>query len=318
MSDARTVPLALAERLRLRGRLAKAFWRARGQHRLLLFVPVGLFLVAFFLVPAVMLFRISLADNPGGSGYGEGTLFYRPGTWTAANYVRFFTDDYFTQIAIFTLELGLATAVVTTALAYLVAYRIYRAGALKKSALLMVVIFPKFTNPLVLMYGFLLVFGANGLINKVFLASGMVSTPVPMVYNLFSVLLGEMVLVLPYCVLSIAAVLHTIDGSLREAAAGLGATPGRVFLEITLPLSLQGVWVSLLLSFIWGIGAFASPYVLGNPDLYTLAIEVERQANHRLNWAMGAAVAFVLIAMILVPVLAFIRIQRDRPVQADS
>lgn len=318
MSEARTAPLALGPRARLLGRLATVLWRARGQHRLLLFLPLGLFLVTFCLIPAILLFRISLADNPGGSGYGEGTLFYRAGTWTVGNYVRFFTDDYFTQVAIFTLELGVATAVLTTALAYLIAYRIYRAGALKKSALLMVVIFPKFTNPLVLMYGFLLVFGANGLINKVLLASGLISAPVPMVYNLFSVLLGEMVLVLPYCVLSIAAVLHTIDGSLREAAAGLGATPMRTFREVTLPLSLQGVWVSILLSFIWGIGAFASPYVLGNPELYTLAIEVERQANHRLNWAMAAAVAFVLIGMILVPVLAFIRVQRDRPVEQPS
>jgi ABC-type spermidine/putrescine transport system permease subunit I len=295
----------LSERL---GRLVLA---ARRRPRLLLLSPVAVFVVAFFALPLVMLFRVSLASNPGGTGYGEGTAFYVPGTWTLANYARFFRDPYFLGQALFTLELGLLTALATTVVSYALAFWVYRARPAVKTALLLIVILPKFTNVLVLMYGFLVVFGANGLLNRLLLATGVVREPVQMVYNLFSVILGEIVLILPYCVLALAAVLHAIDPAIQEAARGLGASPARAFWEVTLPLSLPGVWIAVLLSFIWGVGAFVAPYLLGTPELYTLAIEVDRQTNWRLNWAMGATVAFVLMAIIMALVLVFLRLQRE-------
>jgi spermidine/putrescine transport system permease protein len=302
----------------LRARAGSLVARA-GRHRaLLLFSPVILFSLTFFLFPVLSLFRVSLASNPGGTGYGEGRAFYVPGTWTVDNYLRFFGDDYFRQLAIFTVELGILTALATTVVSYALAYQIYRARPLMKSVLLMVAILPKFTNVLVLMYGFLVVFGANGLLNRLLLATGIVREPVQMVYNLFSVVLGEIVLILPYCVLVIAAVLHAIDPALDDAARGLGAGPLRVFWEVTLPLSLPGVWVSVLLGFIWGVGAFVAPYLLGKAELYTLAVEVDRQTNWRLNWAMGAAIAFILMGIILVLVFAFIRFQRDASTEARA
>lgn len=288
-----------------------------GRHRaVLLFSPVAVFLLTFCLFPVLFLFRVSLASNPGGTGYGEGHAFYVPGTWTLDNYVRFFRDDHFRQLAIFTVELGILTALATTFVSYALAYQIYRAGPRLKGILLMVAILPKFTNVLVLMYGFLVVFGAHGLLNRLLLATGAVREPVPMVYNLFSVVLGEIVLILPYSVLVIAAVLHAIDPALDDAARGLGAGPVRVFSEVTLPLSLPGVWVSVLLGFIWGVGAFVAPYLLGNAELYTLAVEVDRQTNWRLNWAMGAAIAFILMAIIVVLVLPFMQMQRDKAAEA--
>ena len=302
----------------LRERAAALAARA-GRHRVaMLFSPVIVFLLTFFLFPVLSLFRVSLASNPGGTGYGEGRAFYVPGTWTLDNYLRFFGDDYFRQLAVFTVELGILTALATTVVSYALAYQIYRARPLMKSALLMIAILPKFTNVLVLMYGLLVVFGANGLLNRLLLATSIVREPVPMVYNLFSVVLGEIVLILPYCVLVIAAVLHAIDPALDDAARGLGAGPLRVFWEVTLPLSLPAIWVSVLLGFIWGVGAFVAPYLLGKADLYTLAVEVDRQTNWRLNWAMGAAIAFILMAIILVLVFAFMRVQRDAAPEARA
>ncbi|HSE96571.1 MAG TPA: ABC transporter permease [Methylomirabilota bacterium] len=298
--------------------LGELLGRVGRYRRLLLFSPIMLFFGTFFLFPLFALLRVSLARNPGGTGYGEGTAFYIPGTWTLDNYVKFFGDRFFLQTALFTVELGLITAVATTVVSYALAYQVYRARPLVKSVLLMVVILPKFTNVLVMMYGFLVVFGSSGLLNRMLLLAGVVREPVPMVYNLFSVVLGEIVLVMPYCVLVIAAVLHGIDPALAEAARGLGATPARVFREVTLPLSLPGVWVSVLLSYIWGVGAFVAPYLLGNPELYTLAVEVDRQTNWRLNWAMGGTVAFVLMAIILALVVLFVRAQGEARQEAAA
>lgn len=276
----------------------------------LLLSPVVVFLLVFFLFPFFSLFRISLAVNEGGTGYGEGTLFYEPGTWTLDNYVQFFSDEYFRGMALFTVEFGIAVCIIATVVSYALAYQIYRSGPVLKSVLLMVVILPKFTNVIVLMYGLLVVFGRSGLVNDALMFTGVIDEPIPMLFNLFGVLLGETIIVMPYCVLVIAAVLHSIDDALVEAAEGLGASRARAFFEVTLPLSLPAVWVSVLLSFMWGVGAFASPYLLGNADLYTLSVEVDRQVNWRLNWAMGSTIAYVLMGMILVLMYFYSRAQR--------
>ncbi len=281
---------------------------------LLLLSPVVLFLLTFFLLPFLALLRVSVAANPGGSGYGEGTLFYKPGTWTLDNYIRFFTDPYFVKMALFTVEFGIIVCVVTTLVAYAFAYQIYRSPPWLKTLLLMVVILPKFTNVLVLMYGLLVVLGTRGLLNRALMAVGIISEPLPMLFNLFGVVLGETILVMPYCVLVIVATLHAIDNSLFDAAQGLGASRARAFLEVVLPLSLPAVWISVLLSFMWGAGAFAAPYLLGTAELYPLAVEVDQQVNWRLNWAMGATVAFVLMSIIgaLMYLLTYVQQRESR------
>jgi ABC-type spermidine/putrescine transport system permease subunit I len=281
-----------------RARATLALARLSRRPVLLLLSPVILFLLTFFLLPFLALLRVSFAANPGGSGYGEGTPFYKPGTWTLDNYIRFFADPYFVKMALFTVQFGIIVCVVTTLVAYAFAYQIYRSPPWLKSVLLMIVILPKFTNVLVLMYGLLVVLGTRGLLNRALMALGIISEPLPMLFNLFGVVLGETILVMPYCVLVIVATLHAIDNSLFDAAQGLGASRARSFLEIILPLSLPAVWMSVLLSFMWGAGAFAAPYLLGTADLYPLAVEVDQQVNWRLNWAMGATVAFVLMSII--------------------
>lgn len=282
----------------------------RQNPRALLLAPVALFLGAFFIGPLLAVLRVSLAWNPGGTGYGDGVPFYVPGTWTLANYARFFGDPYFLGLTALTVKLGLITAVVTTLISSCLAWQIHRARPAMKIALLLVVVLPKFTNVLVLMYGFLLVFGASGLVNRALLAVGAIGAPLPMVYNLFAVVLAEVVLVLPYCVLVLVAALHAIDRDLEEAARSMGASEGQVFWHVTLPLSMPAVGVSALLSFIWGLGAFVAPYLLGTPELYTLAVEVDRQTNWRLNWAMGAAVAMVMVGVITALVAVYLRTQR--------
>lgn len=282
--------------------------RAARYRRLLLLAPLALFMIAFFLFPLLWLIRISFAASPDSM---RGEVFYSPGTWTLDNYVKFFTDPFFLEIAGFTLQLGVLTALIATLLSYALAYHIYRSRPWVKSLLLAIVIMPKFTNMLVLMYGFLIVFGSAGLINEAAMAIGLTDEPFHLLYNFFSVLIGEVVLVMPYCVLVLVAVLHSIDRSLLEAASGLGANPLRAFWEITLPLSLPGLSVSLLLSFIWGLGAFVAPHLLGTPSHATLAVAVDNQVNWRLNWALGSAIGFVLMVVVLIMVGLLTRLQRD-------
>jgi ABC-type spermidine/putrescine transport system permease subunit I len=278
-------------------------------YKYFLLVPLGVLLVVCFAVPLIWLFRVSFFDSGGHSGFGiggpAGGGFYKEGTWTLDNYVQFFSDSYFQSVTAFTIEFAALVTVLTMLLAYPFSYYIYRAKPWLKIVLLVVVILPKLSNMLVLVYGIEILLSNNGLVNKALLALGLVDQPVTLVHVLLSTVVGKILLIIPYTILVITAGLHGLDSSLRDAARGLGAGPVRTFLTVTFPLSLPTTTVALLITTIWALGAFVSPSLLGNPNLQTLAVEVPKQTFEDINWPMGSAVAFVMLALVCLVVVIF-------------
>jgi ABC-type spermidine/putrescine transport system permease subunit I len=277
-----------------------------------LIAPLILLTVSFFFLPLLWLFRVSLYESRGSSGFGiggaegqEGGGYYVEGTWTLDNYSRFFMDDYFVSILWFTLQFAALVTIVTMLLAYPMAYYIYRAGPRLKALLLVLVILPKLSNMLVLVYGLQILMANDGLLNQVIVGLGLSQTPLKLVYTLFSATVSKVLLIIPYTILVITAALHTLDRSLREAARGLGAGPVRTFFLVTLPLSMPGTLVALLITIVWALGAFVSPSLLGNPNLQTLAVEVPKQTFENVNWAMGSAIAFIMLALMTLVVFLY-------------
>lgn len=281
---------------------------ARYNKYLLLF-PLVFLLVTFFLMPILTLLRTSFYQSRGASGFGiggaEGGGFYVEGTWTLDNYIRFFTDDYFLSVTMFTLGFGLMVTVITMLLAYPMAYYIYRAPPRLKTVLILIVILPKLSNMLVLVYGLQMILANNGPINQLMLTLGMIDEPVKLVYTLFSATVSKVLLIIPYTILVITATLHTLDPSLRDAARGLGAGPIRTFWMVTFPISLPGTLIALLITIVWALGAFVSPALLGNPETQTLAVEVPKQTFENVNWAMGATISFVILGIMTAVVFAY-------------
>ena len=281
-------------------------------YKYFLLAPLFVMLVFFFAGPLLWLLRVSLYQSRGASGFGIGGAdgqtgggFYVEGTWTLENYGRILTDEYFQAITIFTLEFALLVTIVTMLLAYPMAYYIYKAGPRLKIVLLILVILPKLSNILVLVYGLQILLANNGWINKILVAVGVVDEPVKLVYTLFSAAVSKVLLIIPYTILVITAALHGLDPTLRDAARGMGASPARTFWTVTFPLSLPGTFVALLITIVWALGAFVSPHLLGNPDLQTMAVEVPKQTFENVNWAMGSALAFMVLAMMTVVVVVF-------------
>jgi ABC-type spermidine/putrescine transport system permease subunit I len=280
--------------------------------RMLLLAPLTLLLMLFFVLPLLWLLRVSLYRSRGSSGFGIGGAqgqggggYYVEGSWTIENYTRFFTDSYFLSILAFTVEFAIIVTFVTMLLAYPMAYYIYKAGPRLKVVLLILVILPKLSNMLVLVYGLQILLANDGLVNGTLVALGIVPEPVKLVYTLFSATLSKVLLIIPYTILVITAALHTLDPTLREAARGLGAGPVRTFWFVTLPLSMPGTLIALLITIVWALGAFVSPSLLGNPELQTLAVEVPKQTFENVNWAMGSALAFIMLAMMTLVVLVY-------------
>lgn len=281
-------------------------------YKYFLLAPLGVMLIGFFAGPLLWMFRVSLYESRGASGFGIGGAqgqsgggFYVEGTWTLDNYIKFFSDGYFRSILGFTAELALLVTIVTMLLAYPMAYYIYKASPRLKVVLLILVVLPKLSNMLVLVYGLQILLANNGLVNGLLVYLGIVDEPVKLVYTLFSVMVSKILLIIPYTILVITATLHGLDPTLRDAAHGMGSSPARTFLTVTFPLSLPGTFVALLITIVWALGAFVSPALLGNPDLITLAVEVPKQTFENVNWAMGSAIAFIMLGMMSMVVLIY-------------
>jgi spermidine/putrescine transport system permease protein len=228
-------------------------------------------------LPLALILRMSLYSRGDVSGPRQfETLFYQPGTWTLENFAGIFATPFYRNTLFFTFGLALTITALTIALGYVVAYAIYLSSPAGKAVLIVLATLPKFTNILVYVYGLKMIFGPSGF---------------------WPVVAGEVLMLLPYAVLTIAAALEAVPSSLIEAARGLGASASRAFWKVTFPLSLPGTIAAATLAILWSLGAFLGPYLLGQPAQYTVSVEVDRQMNHDLNWALAAALNVVLLGV---------------------
>jgi ABC-type spermidine/putrescine transport system permease subunit I len=275
-------------------RCGRVIQRAGREPAFLLAAPsVALFMV-FFLAPLAWMLRLSTYEA-GGKGQSR---FYELGTFTLSHFAEIFRDPFFLKLGGVTLQLGLMITAITMAIAIPFAVYIHRSRGMWKRGLILAVILPKLTNLLVLMYGVLLMLGDTGYINQILLALHVVDRPLPLFANLAALLFGEVLIVLPYPILMIIAALESVDPSLEEAARSLGGSPVRAYYEAVLKLVVPALVTSTLITFIWGLGAFIAPTILGSPDYYTIAVEVYSETLDKLNWPLGAALSTTYVAFV--------------------
>jgi ABC-type spermidine/putrescine transport system permease subunit I len=255
----------------------------------LLLLPAALLWLAGVLAPLVFVLRMSLYSRGDISGEKRlDTLFYQAGTWSMESFIKVVTEPFYQRLFGFTATLAAVVTILTLLLGYLLGYAVYRATPRRKIALILLIALPKFTNILVFVFGVKMIFGANGFL---------------------PVVCGEVMLLIPYAALTIAAALEGVPYHLVEAARGLGASSIAAFWQVTLPLSMPGVSAAAILTILWSASAFLGPYLLGEPAQYTVAVEVERQVHQDLDWTIAAALNIMLIAMLAVSafVMSWIR-----------
>jgi ABC-type spermidine/putrescine transport system permease subunit I len=256
----------------------------------LLLAPSVFIWLAGVLTPLVFLLRMSLYSRGDISGEKRlDVLFYQPGTWSLESFTKVLTEPFYLRLFGFTALLALVVTTLTLLFGYLLAYAVYRATPRSKIALILLIALPKFANILVFVYGVKMIFGANGFV---------------------PVVAGEVMLLVPYAALTIAAALEAVPYHLVEAARGLGASSPAAFWRVTLPLSMPGVSAAAILTVLWSASAFLGPYLLGQPAQYTVAVEIERQVHTDLNWTIAAALNVVLIAILTVAAYTMSTVRR--------
>jgi putative spermidine/putrescine transport system permease protein len=199
-----------------------------------------------------------------------------------------------------TIVLCLQTAVFTLILAYPVAYALVRtrSGALR-SFILVASVTPLFLGEVVRTYSWMIVLGNNGFLNTLLLRLGLVQKPVQMMFTTAGVTAALVHVTMPVMVIMLAAGLSHIDRTYEKAAASLGAGPFRVFLTITLPLSLPGVLAGFSTAFAWTFSAFATPQLIGGGRVSTVSTLVYQLGFASFNFPFAASLSVAGLALAL-------------------
>lgn len=257
-----------------------------------LVLPAGLLVVMLLVAPMLLLARISLNRFSPTELMVEAT--------TAENYWRAVQDPYYQQVLGTTLGVALGCTVLALALGFPAAYWLARMESRWKSLATILVLFPLLVGNVVRSAGWMALLGNEGAINAALMGMGITSRPLPLLYNTGSVVVGIVAVVLPYMILTLAAVIEGIPRHAEEAAANLGGRPMTVFRRVVLPLALPGVVAGSVLVFILCMNAYATPVLLGGPQFKMMAPAVYDQFVRGNNWPFGAALAFILLAVTLV------------------
>lgn len=244
----------------------------------------------FCALPLLIVFLISFASR--------GTYGGVEWTFTLANY-RDLADPLYLWIYLRSVALALATTGLCLILGFPLACYIARAPARWQGAWLMLVLIPFWTNFLVRTYAWMNVLRADGLLNRLLIATGLVSEPVEILYTDLAVLIGLVYGYLPFMVLPLYAAIERIDRSFIEAARDLYASRWAVFRRVIVPLAKPGIVAGCLLVFIPSLGAYLTPDLLGGARSMMVGNFIQHEYLVVRDWPLGSAASFVLMAMVL-------------------
>lgn len=253
--------------------------------------PATFVVVAGLLVPLGILFRYSL------NRFEPRRMMVE--AFTAENYIRFFSDPYYTNIFWTTLRVAGLCTVVCLALGLPLAYVLARTQSRYKNILIMLVVLPLFVGNAVRAAGWMTLFGSKGFLNVTLEGLGVISEPLEIMFTEGAVIAGIIAVNLPYMVLTLQSVIEGVNRNVEEAAFSLGAGPMTMFRRVLLPLALPGVLAGTILTFILGMNAYATPVLLGGPKFKMMGPLVFGQFQLN-NWPFGAAIAFILMAATLI------------------
>jgi putative spermidine/putrescine transport system permease protein len=181
----------------------------------------------------------------------------------------------------------------------------------RRQALLGAVLLPLWTSLLVRTAAWYIVLQDNGLINATLKGLGIISSPIPLMFNRLGVVIAMTHVLLPFMVLPIFSVLIAIPKNLMPAAASLGAHPLRAFFHVLLPLSMRGVVSGALLVFMAALGYYITPALIGGANDQMISSVIAYYATAAANWGMAGALGLVLLAMTILLYAVYIRLASD-------
>jgi spermidine/putrescine transport system permease protein len=284
--------------------------------RLLLLTPTLAIIGVFMLVPLGLMAYVSFLER----GINGGVVW---GSHTTEAYLQFLFErdlddslllntDY---IRIFLRSIGLALFTMLLALAIGFPTALYMALQPERyrNLLIFLVTVPFWTNLLVRNYAWILLLRNGGLLDGGLNGIGLLDGPLNLLYTPTAIAIGLTYSFLPFMVLPIYASLEKLDFRLVEAAFDLGADRRRALTRVVIPLALPGIVAGCILVFIPCLGAYVTPELLGGSKSLMIGNLIQNQFGAARNWPFGSALAFVLLALVLLSMTLYLLRFRRSP-----
>ncbi len=288
---------------------ARQWFNLRGWRDLIIGAPYG-WLVAFFLVPFIIVIVMSLAKTAVRSPPFE----FLP-DWPYArfdSYDRLLHDSIYIRSFLTSIFNAIIATVLCLLLGYPMALGITRVNRSTQKYLLMLVILPFWTSFLLRVYAWIGLMGSNSWFNKLLTAiyNGVVPqnwavNSIQMMNTNFAVVLVMTYSYLPFMILPLYANMEKLDFTLNEAAMDLGSRPWQVFKDVTLPLSIPGIIAGGLLVFIPASGELIIPSLVGNASDPMIGRVIQNEFASARDWPMASSLAVALLFMLVFPLMIY-------------
>jgi spermidine/putrescine transport system permease protein len=230
-------------------------------------------------------------------------------TITLDSYRSLLNDGVFGTVLWRTVRVALIVTVACVLLGFPIALRLQRASARVRVLGTLALMIPLWSNYLVKIYSWKAVLGTNGVINYTLQKIGVISAPLDfLLYDTTAVVIALTSALLPFMVLPILTALERIPNSMREAATDLGSSPRRAFWTVTVPLARRGMLAGASFVLVMSMGDIIASETLGGPSGILVGRVVFSQFGAADNWPVGAAMSYVLIAVMIVLLVAMARL----------
>ena len=292
--------------------------------RLFLISIPYLWLLALFLVPFLIVMKISLSDLAIAIPPYTPTLSLSDGWqgikgfWAALdieNYIFLTEDNLYWKAYLSSFKIALVSTALTLLVGYPIAYGMANASPEWRPTLMMLVILPFWTSFLIRVYAWMGILSKQGFLNQFLLWSGIIDDPLVILNTNTAVYIGIVYTYVPFMILPIYATLEKMDASLIEAAIDLGCSRLKAFWLVTIPLSKSGIIAGCFLVFIPALGEFVIPSLLGGSRTLMIGKVLWEEFFSNRDWPVASAVAVILLLLLVIPIILF---QRNEQKQREA
>lgn len=245
-----------------------------------LLAPALLLVIGLVVLPGLWLFALSFIEK---------------GHFSFAHYERMLTYSSYYRILIATFRISLVVTLICIVLGFPVAYLMAQLPARLAVVLTVLVILPLWTSVLVRTYAWLVLLTDGGPINRLLLSSGLIQTPLKLLFNETGTVIGMVHVMLPFFILPVYSAVRSFDWSLMQAAASLGAPPRSAFWRVFVPLALPGVAAGSVLVLVQCLGFFVTPAVLGGGNVTMASMKIASNIQQYFDWGAASAFGVVLL-----------------------
>ncbi|MBM6829788.1 ABC transporter permease subunit [Anaerotignum lactatifermentans] len=260
--------------------------------------PVSVWMILFVTIPMLYVIFISFMSR---GVFGD--VVYE---FSMESYQTILDPTYF-QVILKSLKAAGMTTVLCLLIGYPFAYIIARKPKDVAAKMITLLMIPFWTNSLMRLNSWLLLFQTSGPVNNFLVNTGIVDKPISFIYTDELVLIGLITNMLPFAVLPMYSTIEKLEKSMLEASADLGANPRTTFCRITLPITFPGIFSAIILTFIPSLGIYTVTDMLGGGKVLFIGNIIKNQFGSIRNWPLGAALSVLLIVVTMLLIFIYTR-----------